>query len=207
MRHIFINSAILIALMLTAFAAGAQVDPQDQPAAQTPAHPYLTPSGSKGDWSRVRELSHDEEINVWSSHNRHTRCLFTGATDDFLFCEPVYARQGSGEYRFNRADVDKVRLEQGEHHFKTTIAVGTLAGVALGAALPTSNSGERVVGGLAGGLAGFLAGVIVAGPVAIFVPGHLVYERPHSPRKSQISAHPHQETAVEAPQHAGEVLQ
>ena len=195
MRHFWITCAILIALILMAFAAGGQTlpnptAPQDNASAQTSSPAIIAPSRNNEDWNRVRALAHDEEINVWSSRNRHVRCLFTGATDDFLFCEPQFAYGGSGEYRFNRADVDKIRLEQGEHHFKTTVAVAAVAGIVAGAALPgTKNSGDRVLGGLAGGLIGSFAGLLIAGPVAIFVPGHLVYQRPHDQHKSQNSAH------------------
>jgi hypothetical protein len=207
MRHFWITYAILIALILMAFAAGGQTPPnQTSPQSQTPAQTppaYITPARGNEDWNRVRDLVHDEEINVWSSHNRHVRCLFTGATDDFLFCEPRYAREGSGEYRFERADVDKIRLEQGNRNFKATLTVTTVAGVIAGAALPnTSNGGERIIGGLAGGLAGTMAGAIIGGPIAIFVPGHLVYQRPHDPHKSQDSAHSRQGSNAQIPQQA-----
>lgn len=205
MRHFWITCAILIALILMAFAAGGQTlpnptAPRDNTSAQAPPPAIVAPSRSSDDWNRVRALAHDEEINVWSSRNRHVRCLFTGATDDFLFCEPKF---GSVEYRFNRADVDRIRLEQGEHHFKTTVGVAALAGVIAGAALPSTNNGAgRVIGGLAGGLVGSFAGLLIAGPVAIFVPGHLVYQRPHDQRKSQTAARSVQESNPQIPQQA-----
>lgn len=207
MRHFWITCAIPIALILMAFAAGGQTlpnptAPRDNTSAQDPPPAVVVPSRNNDDWNRVRALAHDEEINVWSSRNRHVRCLFTGATDDFLFCEPKIG-YGGGEYRFNRADVDRIRLEQGEHHFKTTVAVAALTGVIAGAALPsTNNSAGRVIGGLAGGLVGGFAGLLIAGPVAIFVPGHLVYQRPHDRHKSQDSARSRQELNPQIPQQA-----
>ncbi len=181
---------------------------QGLPASATPpqapavaATPNGTPPSGSEDWNRLRGLVHEEEINVWASHNRHVRCLFTGATENLLFCEPRYPYQGSSEYRFDRADVDKVRLEQGERNFKRTIGVAALGGaITVAAATNTSNGGDRLLGALAGGLAGAFAGLIVAGPVALLVPGHLVYQRPHTPKKANGSAHIRTESSAQPAQ-------
>lgn len=187
LRNCTIPLLILCALTTRAQSLPHPDASQATDSAQAPV--LLTaPTRSSDDWNRLRELAHQEEINVWASRNRHVRCLFSGATDDYLFCEPRYPYQGSGEYRFDRADVDKVRLEQGERNFKRTIELSALAGAGTGAALPSSNSGDRVLGALAGGLAGAFAGIIIAGPVALLTPGHLVYQRPHT-RKKVASAH------------------
>jgi len=191
MQSASMNCTISILLFSCVCTAGAQSLP-DQSGSQAttpaPAPAIVTaPTRSSEDWNRLRELVHQEEINVWASHNRHVRCLFSGATEDFLFCEPRYPYGGRSEYRFDRADVDKVRLEQGERNFKGTIAVTAGAGAVTGAALP-GNGTERIIGALAGGLAGAFAGIIIAGPVALLVPGHLVYQRPHTPKKSHASA-------------------
>ena len=184
-----IESIIPLLFICCAVAAGAQaLPPQDaspaMPDVQDPAT-VSTPHSANSDWNRLRELAHQEEINVWASRNRHVRCLFSGATEYFLFCEPLYSFQGNTELRFDRADVDKVRLEQGERNFKRAIGVSALVGAVTGAALPpSSNSGERALGALAGGLAGAFAGILIAGPVALLTPGHLVYQRPHAAKKS-----------------------
>lgn len=194
MRHLLIFSVVMILLIVMAFAAGGQTPSQPAPLPDTtaalPAPDRESTSRPSEDWNRVRTLEHDEEINVWASHNRHVRCLFTGATDDLLFCEPRFSRQGMGEYRFDRGDVDKIRLEQGEQHFKATVGVMALLGTIAGAAVNPgkNNGGERAIGGLAGGLAGAFAGIIIAGPVALFMPGHLVYERPRAPKTSHAKA-------------------
>ena len=186
----------LLMLMTLGTLAQAQTIPSgeaaEHPLAPQPAMPGTSAaSDSKYDWNRVRELAHDEEINVWSSRNRHVRCLFTGATEDLLFCEPAYRHwNGSGgAYRFNRVDVDKIRLEQGESKFRATVGTMATVGVVGGAlATNTKNGGERAVGAVAGGLAGLMAGVIVGVPIAIFVPGHLVYERPHTGSRPRATA-------------------
>jgi len=188
---------IFISLSLIPLAAKPQAAPTPQPdlrpdAAQTSPLVDDTPTRPAEDWNRVRDLAHDEEINVWASHNRHVRCLFTDATEDHLFCEPRFPRQGSGEYHFDRTDVDKIRLEQGDRNFKATVGVGAAVGaITLAAATTTGKNGgsERLIAGLAGGLAGAFAGLIIAGPVAIFMPGHLVYERPRAAKTSRVRVH------------------
>jgi hypothetical protein len=194
----FVWSTCFLMLLVSAPLAWTQGLPNgtnSEPKAipETPPPLVAEANGGKHDWNRVRQLAHDEEINVWASNSRHVRCLFTGATEDFLFCEPVYRSwdRAGGEYRFNRVDVDKVRLEQSERNFKATAATMALAGV-IGGALATNTKygGMRAAGGLAGGLAGMIAGTIVGGPIAIFVPGHLVYERPRMGSRSPASSGP-----------------
>jgi len=179
---------ISISLPLVSFQMSGQSASEPQNVGQTSPVREI-PNRPTEDWNRVRDLAHDEEINVWASRNRHVRCLFTGATDDYLFCEPASSawHNSGGEYRFSRADVDKVRLEQGEHHFKTTVGVMALLGTIAGAAVNPgkNNGGERAIGALAGGLVGGFAGIIIAGPIAMLMPGHLVYQRPHARRTSQ----------------------
>jgi hypothetical protein len=200
MRHLQIFSVVMILLIPMAFAAGRQSpsQPASLPdAAARSVSDHEAPNRPSEDWDRVRTLAHDEEINVWASHNRHVRCLFTGATDDLLFCEPRYNPQDVGEYRFDRADVDKVRLEQGEQRFKTTVGVMALLGTIAGAALNPgkNNVGERALGGLAGGLVG-------AGPVVMLIPGHLIYERPRAPKTSHAKARAPRSSDVRPPQEA-----
>jgi hypothetical protein len=174
-----------ILLYLMSFVARAQSasdssQPKDQAEITPSAH--NAPSRPSEDWNRVHDLTHDEQISVWASHNRHVRCLFTGATDDYLFCEPAFSRWHSsqGEYRFTRADVDKVRLEQSERNFKATVIATGVAGAIAGSALTNGKNGSRVLGDLFGGLGGTVAGLIIGLPVAAFVPGTLVYERPRT---------------------------
>lgn len=189
MRSALMNYTIPILLMSCTFTAGAQSLPQEDAAqatrqAQSSAS-ATTPTRSSEDWNHLRNLAHQEEINVWASRNRHIRCLFSGATENYLFCEPLYPYQGNSEFRFDRADVEKVRLEQGERNFKRTIAVSAGVGaITMAAATNTSNGGDRFLGALAGGLAGSLVGIVIAGPVALLTPGHLVYHRPHTPKSS-----------------------
>jgi hypothetical protein len=186
MRHF----RIILFLLLTALGAEAQTLPQSN-MQQSSAPAQATPStlGGNEDWTHVRELTHDEEIIVSASHSRRVRCLFTGATDEFLFCEPQVMRQGAGEYRFDRADVEKIRLEQGERNFKLAIAIPAAAGFVWGFAAGSNPAGVRLLTGLAGALAGSMVGLVAAAPVAIFVPGHLVYQRPHGVRKSRTATH------------------
>jgi hypothetical protein len=188
MNHSWNSRTIAIVLIASTFNAQAQSSPQSTSSPSTPFQ--SAPAISvKESWNSVRELVHDEDIIVFASRNRRVHCLFSGATDDTLFCEPRHT--GKGEYRFNRADVDKIRLEEGEHNIRKTVALSAIAGIAIGAATAHGSGNEsaiRVAGAAVGGLAGMMVGLIIALPIAVFVPGHLVYQRPRAPHSSQASA-------------------
>jgi hypothetical protein len=142
-----------------------------------PENPAPAQSGS-ADWSRVGNLVHDQEIVVSARGGRQLRCLFTGATDATLFCEPYLDR--GGEFHFDRADVDQVRLNQGRRNMKIVIWSLAAAGFVWGAADPRLNTDgvPRILDGLALGTLGGAAGAILSLPVALFIPGKLVYRRP-----------------------------
>jgi hypothetical protein len=145
-----------------------------------PENPSPSPAGS-ADWDRVGALVHDQEIVVSAQGGRNLHCLFTGASNDQLFCEPPLFRQYEGEYHVERADVETVRLDQVRHNWKILIWTCAAAGTVWGA---TDNrlveqGSPRVVNGFAGGLVGGLAGLVVGLPVALFIPGKLVYRHPH----------------------------
>ena len=135
------------------------------------------PSGS-ADWNRVGNLVHDQEIVVSARGGRQLHCLFTGATDATLFCEPYLDR--GGEFHFDRADIDQVRLNQGRRNMKIVIWSLAAAGFAWGAAdNHTAEQGApRLVSGLLGAGVGAMAGLVVSLPVALLIPGKLIYRRP-----------------------------
>lgn len=135
------------------------------------------PSGS-ADWNRVGNLVHDQEIVVSARGGRQLHCLFTGATDATLFCEPYLDR--GGEFHFDRADIDQVRLNQGRRNMKIVIWSLAAAGFVWGVSDPRLSTGgePRLLTGLAGGAAGGFAGLIASLPAALLIPGKLVYRRP-----------------------------
>jgi hypothetical protein len=144
-----------------------------------PDSPTPPPSGS-ADWNRVGSLVHDQEIVVSARGGRQLRCLFTGATDATLFCEPYLSRAGDGEFHFDRADVDQVRLNQGRRNMKIVIWSLAGAGFVWGVSDPRLSTGgePRLLTGLAGGAAGAFTGLVVSLPAALLIPGKLVYHRP-----------------------------
>jgi hypothetical protein len=143
-----------------------------------PENPAPSSSGSRG-WDRVGNLVHDQEIVVSARGGRELHCLFTGATDATLFCEPYLSRAGR-EYRFDRTDIDQVRLNQVRRNMKIVIWSLAGAGFVWGVSDPRlSTDGEpRLLTGLAGGAAGGFAGLIVSLPAGLLIPGKLVYHRP-----------------------------
>lgn len=197
MRLLLLLLWILFPLPIAAFAqypsAGppAQPRPIAQPEPRPPQSGAADPSGianssATGDWSRVGALVHDQPIFVSAAGGRRLRCLFAGATDASLFCDPPLYRQYDGEYHVDRADVEKVRLDQSRRNMKIAIWSCMLAGAALGAADNHSveQGAPRFVGGLAGAAVGALAGFFVSVPVALLVPGKLVYRHRAGARRA-----------------------
>jgi hypothetical protein len=160
---------LLLLFLLTAALLTAQ---------SLPENPAPSTSGAT-DWNRVGSLVHDQEIVVSARGGRELRCLFTGATDATLFCEPYLSRGGGGEFHFDRADVDQVRLNQGRRNMKIVIWSLAGAGFVWGVSDPrlSADGAPRILDGLALGALGGAAGAILSLPAALFVPGKLVYRR------------------------------
>lgn len=144
---------------------------------------------SSSDWNNVAGLAHDQPIVVHASGGRHLYCLFTGATETTLFCEPDLTFYQGGEYHFQRADVDKVRLDQIQRNRVVVIAASS-AGLAIFAAC-RSTDGARGLDGLIGAGVGGLAGWAISTPIAMMIPGHLVYHRSANPRQSSATQPAH----------------
>jgi hypothetical protein len=62
-------------------------------------------------WTRVQNLSPGTTIVVTDTYGPPERCLFAGATADYLDCNPAGNPPGTG-FRFNRADVISVELDR-----------------------------------------------------------------------------------------------
>jgi hypothetical protein len=145
-----------------------------------PENPAPSQPGS-ADWNRVGNLVHDQEIVVSARGGRELHCLFTGVTDATLFCEPYLSR--GGEFHFDRADVDQIRLNQGRRNMKIVIWSLAGAGFVWGVSDPrfSTDGVPRVLDGLALGTLAGAAGAILSLPAALFIPGKLVYRRPAHP--------------------------
>ncbi|HEU5351704.1 MAG TPA: hypothetical protein VFU55_08910 [Terracidiphilus sp.] len=191
MRLVLFFSVVLVfVLLLAAFAAG-QTTPQTAPpnppastlpAAPSPASPTPTDSDAQ-DWGKVVQLDHDQPIHIFAVGGRTQSCLFTGATGSMLFCEPEYASRPGLEYRFSRADVQTVRLDQFHRNLRLAILIPAVAGATAGIIFGSLSSNDKscppvfcpIVVGIAGAGAGGLAGTVVALPVALLIPGKRVY--------------------------------
>jgi len=92
--------AILLLAISFAFSAAGQALP-DNPA---PA-PLPDPA-----WSRLQSLVNGQPIVVDNTNSPPVHCLFAGATDAFLFCNPPGNPAGVG-FRFDHADVLGVDLD------------------------------------------------------------------------------------------------
>ena len=136
-----------------------------------PDNPAPSTSGSS-DWNRVQDLANGEEISVARHGELSVPCRFNGATNDSLFCDSFYSGR---EYRFDRADVDRIRSDDKRRNFVIVVGAFTVAGFIWGVATPRNNGTARALDGFAGGAAGALAGLVVGVPVSLLIPGRLVY--------------------------------
>jgi hypothetical protein len=99
-------------------------------------------------------------------------CLFAGATRDSLFCD---SRFSGREYRFDRSEVERVRMDDKRRNMRILIGSFAAAGFVWGVAKSNSDGTPRGLVGLAGAGLGALAGCAVSVPAAFLIPGRLVY--------------------------------
>jgi hypothetical protein len=92
---------IFIALVLLPAAARSQALP-DAPSPAPPSDPM---------WDRVKDLSNGAAIVVRNDNGPPVHCLFAGATDVYLFCNPSTNPPGVG-FRFDRAAIVSVDLDR-----------------------------------------------------------------------------------------------
>jgi hypothetical protein len=147
----------------------ASMAAQALPDAPTPA--------DAASWNNVNNLARGQEITVARS-GLSIRCRFAGATNDDLFCESIYTDR---EIRFNRADVEKIRLDQSRRNFWTVIGGGAVGGgLFFGiSSLKTHDSATAVSEGVDGAAIGAFLAFIPAETVRAFhlIPGKLIYHR------------------------------
>ena len=171
---------ILIALASVSSAMHAQKLPDSPKPAQSNSAGSSSAESSSADWNRVADLAHDDQIIVSADGGRNVHCLFSGAIDSTLFCEPYLSRDDFAEYRFPRNEVETVRLNQQRRNQRIIFWSLTAAGFIWGVSGPSSsyNGTPRGLVGIAGGAAGAFAGLVVSFPVSLAIPGKLVYRRP-----------------------------
>jgi hypothetical protein len=138
------------------------------------------------DWDRVQDLARGDGITVARAGTYSVPCRFVGATDNELFCDSMFSGR---EYRFSRAEVERVRMEDKRKNMRILIGSFAAAGLVWGVATPppTGSTAPRVVDGLAGAALGGFVGLIVSVPAAVLIPGRLIYR--HSPSYAK-TGHP-----------------
>lgn len=102
---ILIALFLLPAALLPAVARSQSVQPQALPDAPAPAPP------SDPMWDRVKEIVPGAAIVVRNDNGPPLHCLFAGATDAYLFCDPPGNPPNTG-FRLDRAAVVSVDLDR-----------------------------------------------------------------------------------------------
>jgi hypothetical protein len=156
--------------LLTLACVSATLYAQAPTDAPTPA-PYA-PAG----WNLVKNLIRGEPIVVGDDNGPPVHCLFAGATDQYLYCDPPGNPPGVG-FRFDRASIVSVDLDpppqknaqfdrpQTNYHpawIASILAGGLLTGII---ATRTTSNGNAAKAGLVG--AGVVA--VIGAPLA-FLP-------------------------------------
>lgn len=150
-----------------------------------PDNPQPARSDTAG-WSRVQDLANGEEIDVAHGVAHAVPCRFAGATDDDLFCDSMFSGR---EYRFSRAEVERISMEDKRRNMRILIATFAGAGFLWGMVKPSANDGTpRALVALSGAGLGALAGCAASLPAAFLIPGRLVYHRLRSEHKPSASA-------------------
>jgi hypothetical protein len=169
-KHFF--SIVLLSLVLLPATAWTQTLPDNPEPARTPS----------AGWVRIQDLARGEEINVARGGTFSVPCRFAGATDKELFCDSLFSGR---EYRFSRAEVERVRMDDKRRNMRILVGSFAAAGLILGVAGPRSANDvtPRALEGLAGAGIGALAGLVVSVPAAFLIPGRLVYR--HSPAEGK----------------------
>lgn len=166
-KHFF--SIVFLGLALMPAAARTQTLPDNPEPART----------SSAGWTRVQDLARGEQIVVAAGGTYSVPCRFAGATDKELLCDSLFSGR---EYRFNRTEVEHVRMDDKRRTLHILVASFAVAGLVWGVAnpAPSGNSAPRFVDGLAGAGIGALVGLVVSVPAALLIPGRLVYRHPPS---------------------------
>jgi len=155
------SSLILLAFAVApviSIAQGLPDDPAPLPptvqssSASNPA-PSWAGSASEQVWARVRRIANGQEVKVTNTYGPPLRCRFEGATDDYLFCDPLGSPSGTG-YQFERASVLDVRVMREPHNWhpgllSAMIAGGLITGIA---ATGRTDAGHAAQAGLIGAL-------------------------------------------------------
>jgi len=129
--------------------------------AQTQALPSAPAPQGSADWNRVRALAPGQAIVVVEDNAPPLHCLFTSATDTYLFCAPPGNPQGVG-FRLDRANIlsvdfdlppqnsPQVRRPQPNYHpawIASMIAGGLITGIV---ATGETDAGTAAKAGLIG---------------------------------------------------------
>lgn len=167
------NLSLFLAAFLLVRSASAQSLP-DNPAPVPPPDPA---------WLRVSSLVQGQPIVVRNDNEAPVHCLFAGATDAYLFCDPPLNPPGVG-FRFDRASIISVDLDQPrqygsqftspERNYHPAWIASMLAGgliVGLCATRATDDGSAAQAGAIAAGVVGLIGAPLAFLPRPQFAAG------------------------------------
>jgi hypothetical protein len=161
----------LMLLLLTIALAGGMAPAQGIPETPQPAEGSQSVSAADGGrgafslmWDRLGQLPRDQKIKVQLGNGRWERCMFSGTSQEYLYCA-IEDRAGFvQEWEINRANIAGFKLDHDLRNGRIVFASGVMAaGIAIGiwAYQKTRNEEAGVYGGMLGaGTVGLLSGSI-----------------------------------------------
>lgn len=169
--------ALLIVIALPAVGLAQAPSDQPQPASaitpQSPLPESPAPAPGSAMWDRIEHLPRGEKIKVSYGHGPTDRCIFAGATDGYLFCEP--SEDGPAqEYRIDRFRIADFKIDHDVRNGRliyTAVTFGT--GLALGIRSSQISHADPEAAGIVGGLLGTGLGALIGVPFSC-LSGHCI---------------------------------
>jgi hypothetical protein len=153
--------------ILALFLAGMSLLPAFTHAQTLPDNPTPAPTSDPA-WERLQSLAPNEPIVVRNDNGPPVHCLFSAATDAYLFCNPPGNPPGAG-FRFDRTAVVSVDLdlpsqagaqftapERNYHPVWISSMLGAGLFVGLIASRATDAGGAAQAGAIAAGVVGLI---------------------------------------------------
>ena len=169
------SSLILLAFAVAPVVSFAQRLPDDPaPVSQaiSASNPASPSPGASSDavWARVHRIANGREIVITNTYGPPLRCRFAGATDAYLFCDPLRNPASTG-YQFERASVLDVRVMREPLNWHPGLLSAMIGGGLITGITATSHTDAGHAAQI--GVIGALVSGAIAAPVVFLQPQNM----------------------------------